>query len=102
MPRIEQYRAVCLPPGQSLAVDPEPGVMRVESDLETKVQDRVDYLCPCGCGARIYLHIDQKRGSHPSWQLNIDADGLPTLTPSINDTGCKSHYFIRGGKVIWC
>lgn len=38
----------------------------------------------------------------PRWSLEVDAQGLPTLRPSVWLTGgCRSHFFLRKGKIIW-
>jgi hypothetical protein len=57
--------------------------------------------CPCGCGEVIMLSLNQKR--RPRWRVMIDAQGLPTVEPSVRQTaGCYSHFWIRRGKVEWC
>ncbi len=58
-------------------------------------------LCPCGCGEVINLSLLEE--DSPSWKLSFDRDGLPTLSPSIWRTkGCRSHFFLRRGRVVWC
>lgn len=56
------------------------------------------HLCACGCGSKVVTPC--KPGF---WDMKI-LDGKPTLSPSIGNfqLPCKSHYFIRDGKVIWC
>lgn len=57
--------------------------------------------CPCGCGAEMALNLQD--GREPRWKARFDADGLLTLTPSVLRTaGCRSHFFITNGKVVWC
>lgn len=57
--------------------------------------------CPCGCGANIWLAL--LPDDSPRWNLSVDANGGATLSPSVNRiVGCKSHYFLRGGEIIWC
>ncbi|MGN6604531.1 MAG: DUF6527 family protein [Ginsengibacter sp.] len=55
--------------------------------------------CPCGCREKIYLNtlpIEQ-----PCWKINQTMKGL-TISPSIWRTkGCKSHFFVEKGKLIW-
>lgn len=60
----------------------------------------VGMKCPCGCGHIIeLLVIDEAR---PRWDLDLDAGGLPSLSPSVWLTsGCKSHFWLKRGKVIW-
>ena len=62
----------------------------------------VEYKCPCGCGNTVFLNTEE--GSpHPVWGLEIK-DGKLSLYPSVFSVSwkCKSHYFIKDNKVIWC
>lgn len=57
--------------------------------------------CPCGCGARIHLSL--VRTDTPHWSLAVDRAGRPTLYPSVwRTSGCRSHFFLRRGQIIWC
>jgi uncharacterized protein DUF6527 len=57
-------------------------------------------LCPCGCPEIIHISLLQK--DSPSWCLHINARNEPTLEPSIwRRHGCKSHLFIRNGRIFW-
>ena len=64
------------------------------------------FLCPCGCGEEIAIAIKSPvwegvNNAH-IWGYKLTDDTL-TLSPSIlQRVGCKSHFFIRGNKVIWC
>jgi hypothetical protein len=61
----------------------------------------VGLRCPCGCGRTIELLLlpDVK----PRWDLETDDVGRPSLNPSIwLQDGCKSHFWIRQGRVQWC
>ncbi|MFZ5526660.1 MAG: DUF6527 family protein [Pseudomonadota bacterium] len=56
--------------------------------------------CPCGCGQPVELPLI--REARPRWSLQVDQDGHPTLAPSIwRREGCRAHYFVRRGKVVW-
>ena len=56
--------------------------------------------CPCGCGAVIALNM--LPDDSPRWRLDEQCDG-PTLFPSVwRTTGCRSHFILRGGQIIWC
>lgn len=56
--------------------------------------------CPCGCGKPVELPLINE--ARPRWSLRVDKEGLPTLTPSIwRQEGCRAHYFVRSGKVVW-
>ena len=58
-------------------------------------------LCPCGCGEVIHLSLMQN--DSPRWRLQLEPEGIPTLTPSVWRTrGCRSHFFLRRGAVVWC
>lgn len=56
--------------------------------------------CPCGCGQRIELPLLEE--AMPRWSLRIDGRQRPTLHPSVwLREGCRSHFLVRAGKVIW-
>jgi len=60
----------------------------------------VGMLCPCGCGQRVELPLIQE--ASPRWKLFVDSRGRPSLKPSIwLKDGCRSHFFVREGRVIW-
>ncbi len=57
--------------------------------------------CPCGCGKRLELMLLKE--VQPRWDLTVDRDGLPSLQPSVClKDGCKSHFWLKNGKVLWC
>lgn len=59
----------------------------------------VAMLCPCGCGDMIEMML--LRSVKPRWDLHVDR-GLPTLSPSVwRNTGCRSHFWVRRGRVVW-
>lgn len=61
----------------------------------------VGMRCPCGCGRKIELLLIKEAA--PRWDLELDQNGLPSLTPSVwLRDGCQSHFWVRKGKVIWC
>ncbi len=58
-------------------------------------------LCPCGCGEVLELMLIPE--ARPRWSLSVDGKRRPTLHPSIwRDTGCRSHFWLRNGRVRWC
>jgi len=75
----------------------------------TKMQDGKLYVskkyelaihrCACGCGIETVTPIDKERG----WTYMESPEG-PTLHPSIGNQQlpCKSHYWVQGGKIVWC
>lgn len=61
----------------------------------------VALLCPCGCGA--ILQMSLLPGANPRWRLAKHDDDSVSLEPSVwRKVGCRSHFFIRRGKIIWC
>ncbi|WP_245945061.1 DUF6527 family protein [Pelagibacterium lacus] len=57
--------------------------------------------CPCRCGATIEMLIAD--GARPRWDIVADAKGRPTLQPSVwRNAGCKSHFWVRTGRIVWC
>lgn len=58
-------------------------------------------VCPCGCGADLYMSL--VAGDEPSWRAKTHRDGTSTLYPSVaRTTGCRSHFTLRRGRVMWC
>lgn len=61
----------------------------------------VGMRCPCGCGHVIELLVVAE--AKPRWDIVIDAMGRPTLSPSVwLQKGCRSHFWLRNGRVDWC
>lgn len=59
------------------------------------------FLCPCHCNQIIYLNL--LSGNFPFWEIEIELDNIPTISPSIRRIkGCESHFFIRRGNIQWC
>lgn len=57
-------------------------------------------LCPCGCGETIHLRFMGER--RPRWSLE-SLSGRATVFPSVwRQTGCRSHFFLRHGRIDWC
>lgn len=49
----------------------------------------VGMMCPCGATIEM-LVFD---GAKPRWDIAVDANGRPTLRPSVwRNTGCRSHF----------
>lgn len=60
----------------------------------------VAFRCPCGCGRLIELPLIPE--AKPNWRLSCNKNGRPSLHPSVwLKEGCRSHFFIKEGKVIW-
>ena len=61
----------------------------------------VGFMCPCGCGKNLELLLIKE--ASPNWMLTIDASNRPTLRPSVwLKSGCRSHFWVRNGKIFWC
>ncbi len=57
------------------------------------------FLCPCGCKNVIYLNLLKEEA--PNWNYTFNKNKL-TISPSIRRTkGCKSHFWIKNGKIVW-
>ena len=60
----------------------------------------VGMLCPCGCSRVVELLLVKE--ANPRWSLSVDAKGRPSLSPSVwLKQGCRSHFFVRSGRVVW-
>lgn len=58
-------------------------------------------VCPCGCGAELYMSLVVE--DEPSWRATIHRDGTCSLFPSVaRVVGCRSHFVFRRGQVVWC
>lgn len=58
------------------------------------------FICPCGCGELVQLSLI--RDDDPSWIASGGDGGRASLHPSIwRIRGCRSHFFIKQGKVVW-
>ena len=58
------------------------------------------FKCPCGCTNGIQLNTLTE--SSPNWSYRINKNNI-SIHPSIRRVkGCKSHFWIKKGKVFWC
>jgi hypothetical protein len=61
----------------------------------------VGLRCPCGCGQRLEMML--LKGVKPRWDVTVDRRGHVSLHPSVwLREGCKSHFWVRSGKIVWC
>lgn len=58
------------------------------------------HKCCCGCGTEQVTPLGDASKDHEWGFVNIE--GKITLTPSLLNQYCKSHYFIQGNEIIWC
>ena len=70
----------------------EYGVLYVSIEFDTAI-----HVCACGCGIEVVTPL-----SPADWSMIYDGRSV-SLTPSIGnwEFPCKSHYWIRRGKVEW-
>lgn len=70
----------------------DPGILYVSKEFGIAM-----HLCPCGCGSSISTPIGPTE-----WSICQTKTG-PTLNPSVGNwqEACRSHYWIRGGEVVW-
>lgn len=76
--------------------------------IPEKLEDNILYIslpfsvaihnCCCGCGERTVTPFGLTE-----WKLE-SKENLVSLTPSIGNFQfkCKSHYWIKDSKIIWC
>lgn len=91
----------------------KPGyVYRMKTDNPVRVHRGIVYIvqdgkepdalvlkCPCGCGNSIHLNL--LKDTRPCWSFSIK-EGKITISPSVRARGgCRSHFLIRDGKVVW-
>lgn len=76
-------------PGKDVMKD---GVIYVSFEYDTAVHN-----CLCGCGEQVVTPL-----SPTDWKLTYNGETI-SIYPSIGNWGfeCRSHYWIRNGKVIW-
>lgn len=87
--------------------------VKASSDI-TKIEEGVLYLiphyncamhkCMCGCGEVVITPIDDNSGKTLGyWGWTYDGSNA-SLIPSVGNfqQPCKSHYFLKNGKVQWC
>lgn len=56
--------------------------------------------CPDGCGETLVVNVDPRAGK--AWRIDTRGEGV-TLYPSVwREGGCKSHFIIWRGLLIWC
>ena len=58
-------------------------------------------LCPCGCGETLYMNL--QKDSRPRWSVSHHSDKSVSLSPSVwRKVGCRSHFYLHKGQIIWC
>jgi hypothetical protein len=96
---IQIYRAICLDNDEDL-----PAKLPTYAVYIIGVQGNewlAEMICPCGCGDTLFLNL--LRDELPNWKWRVGEDAAVTLSPSVwRVVGCKSHFFLREGKIQWC
>jgi hypothetical protein len=68
---------------------------------EDGYDEQAAMICPCGC--KQILHMNLLTDERPCWTVRQDEHRKPTLRPSVwRQKGCMSHFWLRGGRIIWC
>ncbi len=69
----------------------EPGILYISMEFATSA-----HRCCCGCGEEIITPF-----TPTDWRMTFDGESV-SLAPSIGNwnLACRSHYVIRGGKVL--
>lgn len=61
----------------------------------------VGLRCPCRCGQRLEMMALEE--VKPRWDISVDPRGRLSLYPSVwLREGCKSHFWVRSGRIVWC
>ena len=86
-------------------VSRHPNPEQIRSGEMLIVRDKIDkwlcFHCPDGCGEIIKLPLNPRQ--RPRWGVSSDWLRRPTVNPSVRQTsGCKSHFWVRKGKIDWC
>jgi hypothetical protein len=60
----------------------------------------IAFRCPCGC--KSIIHLNLLEDVDPKWYYKINKKRRITIYPSVwRIRGCKSHFFVRAGKILW-
>jgi|SRR5690554_1981935 len=100
--KLQEY---VLPPRRIIIVEADtPPLKLPRRNLVLAREDNEDWAvafrCPCGCGKRLELLLIEE--AKPNWSISLDEENKPTLHPSIwLKRGCKSHFWLRRGRIIW-
>lgn len=62
------------------------------------------HRCMCGCGEEAITAIDENGGKTPGYWGYTEDGAMVSLHPSVGNFQfkCRSHYFLKNGKVQWC
>jgi hypothetical protein len=78
--------------------DVKPSIVYIVTD--GAVPDTLIFKCPCGCDTDIYLNL--LKDTRPNWSFYVSKKGKISISPSVwRKVGCRSHFFIRRGRIDW-
>ena len=97
--RIKPRHKLTIVEGDSLPSQlPRRGLVLAREDGEDWC---VGLRCPCGCGDGLEMML--LVGVKPRWDVTLDGKGRVSLHPSVwRRDGCRSHFWVRAGKIVWC
>lgn len=86
------------------------GVTRNGQPVPRRAGVMLGFDCPCGSGQRVGLYFRNPLDGGPpidhpaSWQRTGESFDTLTLEPSIqraDPNGCRCHFFIRNGEIVY-
>jgi len=77
-----------------IPIELKTGVLYVSNKYETAT-----HICPCGCGHKVVTPFGKNK---EGWKFSANPKAGITVTPSISNRLCGSHYFIRNNEIEWC
>ncbi|MFA6486488.1 MAG: DUF6527 family protein [Candidatus Magasanikbacteria bacterium] len=66
---------------------------------EKNYSKRLILACPDSCGEIIMLNLMPEYS--PSWKIRISKNKKISVYPSIDNTNCGSHFWLKDNRVIW-
>jgi hypothetical protein len=54
------------------------------------------HLCPCGCKLQTVTPLKKDQ-----WQISFNENRKFSLTPSLLNRSCNTHYFITDNKIVY-
>ncbi len=101
MSKIAEYKPVVLNRWLEKGERVPPGEIWIFHHPDDGKLEAVDFICPCGCGNHVWTPVtpmsEPKQEHH--WQFD---EKTTTVFPSIRWlSGCKAHFNITNGKVVW-
>ena len=60
----------------------------------------IAFQCPCGCES--FIQLNTLKEAKPRWTYQLHRFNRISLAPSVwRKIGCKSHFWIKKGNVVW-